>query len=79
MNENPAAPENMNPFEIIGAMENVLDKLAEASGRAKCGYVWVLTELIENLKAKIAQSMEPQIEVVPEEEAPEEMKATEET
>lgn len=54
--------ENLNPMEILTAMENVLDKLADAQGRARCGYVWILSEFVDNLRGQLAPMMPAQTE-----------------
>ena len=54
--------EKLNPMEILTAMENVLDKLAEAQGRARCGYVWILSEFVNNLREQLAPMMQAQEE-----------------
>lgn len=45
---------NNTPAEKLSAMENVLDKLADAHGRVKCGYIWAMTNLIEELRNDIS-------------------------
>lgn len=55
--------ENLSPMEILTAMENVLDKLADAQGRARCGYVWILSEFVNNLRGQLAPMMQAQEEV----------------
>lgn len=54
--------ENLNPMEILTAMENVLDKLADAQGRARCGYIWILSEFVNNLRGQLAPMMPAQEE-----------------
>ena len=49
MNQN----KNLKPLEKIDAVCNALDKLTEAQGRAKAGYIWVITDLIEDLRSDI--------------------------
>ena len=39
----------LSPLERVETGMNILDKLADAQGRAKCGYVYILSELLENL------------------------------
>ena len=52
MSENrQATTADMTPMQTIVAMENVLDKLPDASGRTKCGYIWILAELTEHMKS----------------------------
>lgn len=45
--------QNLKPLDKIDSMCNVLDKLADAQGRTKCGYIWVLTDLVEQLRSDI--------------------------
>lgn len=40
----------MSPLERIDVMGGVLDKLADAHGRIKCGYICVLSEYLDALK-----------------------------
>ena len=56
--------ENLNPMEILSAMENVLDKLADAQGRARCGYIWILSEFVNNLRGQLAPMMQNPTEAV---------------
>ena len=42
--------DKLNALQCIQAGENILDKLADAQGRAKCGYIYVLSELFNKLK-----------------------------
>ena len=44
----------------IGAAENALDRLSDAAGRAKCGYIWVLSTVLEDLKADLRNLTDPQ-------------------
>lgn len=41
---------DLKPLDKIGAIYNVLDKLVEAQGRMKCGYIWTLTTLADGLR-----------------------------
>lgn len=43
-------PKDMNTLEKIDVMGNVLDKLADAQGRIKCGYIYVLDDFLTNLR-----------------------------
>lgn len=54
--------ENLNPMEILTAMENVLDKLADAQGRARCGYIWILSEFVNNLREQLTPMTQAQAE-----------------
>ena len=40
----------MNPLERIDIMGSVLDKLSDAQGRIKCGYICVLSDYLDALK-----------------------------
>lgn len=46
-------PKDMKPLEKIDVMGNVLDKLSDAQGRIKCGYIYVLDDILTNLKNDI--------------------------
>ena len=50
MNENKTEISSLGPTETLSAMENILDLLADAQGRAKCGYIFLLTELVDHMK-----------------------------
>lgn len=61
----------MNPLELCDAMRNVLDKIVDSSGRQKCGYIWVMNNLIENMAVavtELAKEPEVNVEFVPVEE-----------
>lgn len=45
--------DNMTPFQRCDAIDNLLDKLADAHGRAKCGYIYIIGELINQLREDI--------------------------
>lgn len=47
--------QKMTPLEKIEAMGNVLEKLADlpGGGRAKCGLIWVMGDLLEKLNQDI--------------------------
>ena len=49
-------PKNLTPIEKIVACQNILDKLADAQGRAKCGYIYIINELLEELKKQITDN-----------------------
>ena len=46
-------PKTLPPINQIEACQNMLDKLADAQGRAKCGYIYIINELLEDLKGQI--------------------------
>ena len=50
----------MTPLQKVEAINNVLDKLTDSSGRMKCGYIWCITELLNGLQSDILV-MEEQI------------------
>lgn len=43
----------LKPLEKIDSICNALDKLPDAHGRIKCGYIWVISDLIEDLRSDI--------------------------
>ena len=47
--------QKMTPLEKIEAIGNVLEKLADlpGGGRAKCGLIWVMGDLLEKLNQDI--------------------------
>ena len=45
--------ENMTPLDKITALETTLDRISDSTGRAKAGYVWVMTEILQNLRKDI--------------------------
>lgn len=64
--------ENMTPLEKISALETSLDRIADSTGRAKAGYVWVMTEILNKLKndilimeEQIKDKEEPEISIEP--------------
>lgn len=70
--ENNNETRKLNPLELCDAMRNVLDKIVDSSGRQKCGYIWVMNNLIENMSSAVTELMkesEVNIELVPPEEA----------
>jgi len=52
--------QQLKPLEKIDAINGALDKLSDAQGRAKCGYVWAIANLMEELRSDVL-IMEEQI------------------
>lgn len=42
-------PKSMSPIEKISTAQNLLDGLADAQGRAKCGYIYIINEFLNEL------------------------------
>lgn len=40
----------MTPLEKIDACGVLLDKLSDAQGRAKCGYIYIMNEFLDDIK-----------------------------
>ena len=64
--------EDMTALEKISALENALDRIADSTGRAKAGYVWVMTEILGKLKndilimeEQLKDKEEPEISIGP--------------
>ena len=64
--------EDMTALEKISALENTLDHIADSTGRAKAGYVWVMTEILSKLKndilimeEQLKDKEEPEISIGP--------------
>lgn len=64
--------EDMTALEKISALENTLDRIADSTGRAKAGYIWVMTEILNKLKndilimeEQIKDKEEPEISIEP--------------
>lgn len=47
-------PKELSPEDKIATCQNLLDKLTDAHGRAKCGYIYIINEILEALKEDIA-------------------------
>lgn len=47
------AEQNMTALQKIDAINAVLDKLVDAHGRAKAGYIWAITDIVENLRTDV--------------------------
>lgn len=43
-------PNKMESLEKIDVAQNLLDKLTDAQGRAKCGYIYIISELLDALR-----------------------------
>ena len=48
-------PENLTPFQKCDTIDNLLDKLVDAKGRAKCGYIYIIGEFVDQLRDDIAK------------------------
>lgn len=46
-------PKELSPIDKISTCQNLLDKLTDANGRAKCGYIYIINELLEALKGDL--------------------------
>ena len=46
-------PENMSTLEKIDTVETMLDKLTDAQGRAKCGYIYIINEFVTSIKEDV--------------------------
>lgn len=46
-------PENMTTLQKIDLVCNLLDKLADAQGRAKCGYIYVIDDVINKIREDV--------------------------
>ena len=46
-------PKELSPEDKIATCQNLLDKLTDAHGRAKCGYIYIINEILEALKEDI--------------------------
>ena len=42
--------QNPTPLEKLDLCGNLLDKLADAQGRAKCGYIYIINEWLNDIK-----------------------------
>lgn len=47
--------EKMTPSEGLEAVSSLLDKLSDAQGRAKCGYIWTMATLVEDIKKAVVE------------------------
>lgn len=41
--------EEMNTLDKINTARNLLDKLVDAQGRAKCGYIYIIDDFLEKV------------------------------
>ena len=48
-------PKDLSPVEKISTCQNMLDKLTDAQGRAKCGYIYIINEILEALKTQVIE------------------------
>lgn len=45
---------DLSPIEKINTCQSMLDNLVEAQGRAKCGYIYIINEILETLKVQVS-------------------------
>ena len=43
----------LTPLEKIDACGSLLDKLTDAQGRAKCGYIYIINEFLNDIKTHV--------------------------
>ena len=53
-------PENGNAIDKINMIRSLLDKLVDAHGRAKCGYIYIIDDFLEKIASDVL-IMEEQI------------------
>lgn len=46
-------PENLSTLEKLETAMTMLDKLADAQGRAKCGYIYILNEFLTEVRNEV--------------------------
>lgn len=46
-------PENMPTLEKIETCRRMLDKLTDAQGRAKCGYIYIIDEFLNGIQSDV--------------------------
>ena len=60
----------MTPLEKIDACGTLLDKLTDAQGRAKCGYIYIINEFLDDIKNHVlileeqVKDLEPKVEAI---------------
>ena len=60
----------MTPLEKIDACGTLLDKLTDAQGRAKCGYIYIINEFLNDIKNHVlileeqVKDLEPKVEAI---------------
>ena len=60
----------MTPLEKIDACGTLLDKLTDAQGRAKCGYIYIINEFLNDIKNHVlileeqVKDREPKVEAI---------------
>lgn len=45
--------QNPTPLEKLDLCGNLLDKLVDAQGRAKCGYIYIISEWLNDIKQHV--------------------------
>lgn len=51
-------PKELSAVDKIMTCQNMLDKLADAQGRAKCGYIYVINEILDALRIQVSMMEE---------------------
>jgi len=46
-------PDNMSTVERIDTIGSLLDKLTDAQGRAKCGYIYIINEFLNKIREDV--------------------------
>lgn len=46
-------PEKLTSIQKLDTIGNLLDKLTDAQGRAKCGYIYIINEFINELRNEV--------------------------
>lgn len=46
-------PENMTSLQKIDMICSLLDKLTDAQGRSKCGYIYIISEFVDKLREDV--------------------------
>ena len=58
----------LTPLEKIDACGTLLDKLTDAQGRAKCGYIYIINEFLNDIKNHVLILEEQVKDIQPEKE-----------
>ena len=46
-------PEKLTSIQKLDTIGNLLDKLTDAQGRAKCGYIYIINEFVNELRNEL--------------------------
>lgn len=46
-------PEKLTSIQKLDTIGNLLDKLTDAQGRAKCGYIYIINEFVNELRNEV--------------------------